>query len=298
MTPCFTIKVDNIPNTFFVPTGSDIINSYAGNYLYNETRGQYTTISGYDTEFHKVIATIPNTWLPTDRYNIRAQLPTIGNFSVGNVGNTVYTINLNGISITITPGDFLRVLSTGETAMITNYNTTTHLASIVPPLSQPLTSGAKIEVLIQTSDNYKTLSHNGTSVGQHEHVSYNINLVSGSLPNVPIKNGFGGYGFDYPFLYVEFCDTNQASNNLYSNNHSNKSYFKVTTKQERSEDKFIKFTGDSNVKTVRFKTTSNFRIVWRLPSGDEIKFTEQDTRSPQAPNPLLQTAVTFNIRRI
>jgi hypothetical protein len=155
--------------------------------------------------------------------------------------------------------------------------------------------------LTQTADNYRTLSYAGTTVGQHEQVSYDINLVSATLPNLLIKNGSGGYGIDYPFLYIELYDTNYPSqNNLFSNNHANKSYFKVTTPTGQlfnRTEKFTKFTGDLSHKTIRFRPTSNFKIVWRLPTGDEIKFQEEDTKSPQVPNQNLQTSVKFNLRR-
>lgn len=291
---------NNIPNVMFVPMGSDLVNSYVGKYLYNETFGQSTLITDYDPEFHKVVAVIPNTWSVTDQYSIREQLPTIGNFPVGS-GNTTNTINLSGIGINIIPGDFIRVIPTGQIVMITSYNAGTRVATVSPNLSTPLQTNTIIEILMQTTDNYKTLSYAGTSIGQHEQVSYDISLVSGTLPNIPIKNGIGGYGVDYPFLYVELYDThNPAQNNLFSNNHSNKSYFKVTTPtgqvNERNE-KFTKFTGDLSIKTIRFRPTSNFRIAWRLPSGEEIKFSEEDTTSPRAPNPLLQTSVKFNLKR-
>lgn len=296
-----TIQVANIPNTVYIPAGSNLVNSYVGKYLYNETLGQSTVITDYDPEFHKVIAAIPSNWSTTDKYDIRNQLPAIGNFAIIGTGNTTNTIDLTGIGTVITPGDFIRIVSNEHIVMITNYDTTTNLATISPSLSTALVSGAIIELLVQTSDNYKTLSYAGTNIGQNEQVSYDVSLVSATLPNVPIKNGVGGYGVDYPFLYIEFYDTHHPSqNNLCSNNHSNKSYFKITTPigqvNERNE-KFTKFTGDLSVKTIRFRPTSNFRIVWRLPSGEEIKFDEQDTQSPHAPNPKLQTSVKFNLKR-
>jgi hypothetical protein len=295
------IQVINIPNTIYVPTGSELDNSYIGKYLYNDTLGEFTYITNYDSEFHKVMASIPSNWSMADKYNIRDKLPLVDNFAVG-PGNTNNTVNLSGVGTIITPGDFIRVISTNQIVMITKYDNTTNLAIVSPVLSSVLTTGSIIEILSQTSDNYKTLSYSGTSVGQYEQTTYEISLISGSLPNIPIKNGIGGYGVDYPFLYVELYDTfHPLQSNLYSNNHSHKSYFKVTTptgKVVERNEQFTKFTGDLNVKTIRFRTTSNFRIAWRLPSGEEIKFEEEDTKSPQVPNPKLQTAVTFNLKRV
>jgi hypothetical protein len=295
-----TIKVNLISNTLFVPEGSDWINSYVNQYLYNETLVEFTKITDYDVEYHKIIASIPGTWLITNKYSIRPQLPTVGNFSL-NGGNTTNQINLTGIEVDVNPGDFIRIVSTNEIVKIINYDFDTHYATVFPLLSSNFAAGTKIELLSQTSDNYRTLSYSGTLVGQQEQVSYNISLVSATLPNIPIKNGIGGYPSDYPYLYVEFYDTNfPTQNNLFSNNHSNKSYFKVTTPTGQlmsRKEKFTKFTGDLNHKTIRFRPTSNFRVVWRLPTNEIINFEELDSKSPSFPKEHLQTSVMFNLQR-
>lgn len=294
------IKVTAVPNTIYVPNGSNSSNAYIGKYLYNETQGQSTLVTGYDSIFHKVIANIPSNWLLTDQYCIRPQLPLVKNFELGPL-NTPTTINLNGVGKIVTLGDFVRVISTKEIVKIINFDENTSFATVSPPLSASFVNGTVIEILTQTSDNYRTLSYTGTTIGQHEQVAYDINLVSGTLPNILIKNGNGGYPVDYPFLYVEFYDTNYPSqSNLYSNNHTAKSYYKVTTPTgelfQRTK-KFTKFTGDLNHKTIRFRPTSNFKIAWRLPTGEEIKFEEQDTQSPLIPCEDLQTSVMFNLKR-
>jgi hypothetical protein len=295
-----TVQCTPVPNTLFVPSGSDASNAYVGCYLYNDTQGQFVTITDYDTVYHKVIATIPGGWLPSDQYSIRAQLPTVGHFPLA-APSTTYTLNLNGIAVSPGLGDFIRVVSTNEIVKVVSFDPATRIATVAPLLDAPLAFGEIVELLSQTSDNYKTLSYNGTSVGQHEQVSYDVSLVSGTVPNVPILNGMGGFPSDYPFLYVELYDTNHpAQNTLFSNNHSNKSYFKVTTPTGQlinREEKFTKYTGDLSHKTIRFRPTSNFRIAWRLPSGETIRFAINDTRSPYPPNQMLQTSVLFNIKR-
>lgn len=293
------IEVIAVPNTLYVPMGSDLPNAYVGKYLYNETLGESVLITGYDSVLHKVIATIPGSWAPTDQYNIRSQLPSTGNFALG-PGNTTTTVTLTGLTY-ITPGDFVRIISTNEISKIISFDSTTSIATVSPPLSMAFPPGTIVEILAQTSDNYRTLAYAGTTVGQHEQVAYDISLNSASIPNILIKNGSGGYASDYPFLYIELYDTNHPSqNNLFSNNHANKSYFKVTLPTGqlfKRGEKFSKFTGDLSHKTIRFRPTSNFRVVWRLPSEEIIQFEEQDTQSPQAPKDSLQTAVKFNLRR-
>lgn len=294
-----TIKVTLVPNTIYVPAGSNLPAAYNGKYLYNETQTEWVLINSYDSGFHLISTTIPPSWSTTDKYSIRRGIPSATQ-SLGS-GNTTTTLNLTGIQASVNPGDFIRILSTGEIVKVTSFDLTTNIVSVSPPLSTPPPASTIVELLTQTSDNYRTLSYGGTVVGQQEQSVYTINLVSGTLPNTLIVNGSGGYPIDYPFLYVEFYDTNYPSqNNLFSNNHSSKSYFKVTTpigQFESANQKFTKFTGDLSYKTIRFRPTSNFRIVWRLPTGEEIKFEKQDTQSPYAPIESLQTSVQFNLGR-
>jgi hypothetical protein len=263
--------------------------------LFNETQNQYVLITGYVNG--RVIANIPTGWLSTDAYSIRKELPALQNFAIGS-GNTVNTLNLSASGISITPGDYVRALSTGETSRITSYNSTTGFVTLDPALSAVLPTGALVEIFTQSYDNYNALSYSGTTVGQHEQVAWDAKVVSAVIPNKLMQNG--GYPSDYPYLYIEFMDTNHPNQNiLFSNNNISKSLFRVTMPigQFNILEKFTKYTGDLSHKTVRFRPTSNFRVAWRLPSGEEIKFVEQDSMSPNKPSNDLQVSVHFNLSR-
>jgi hypothetical protein len=295
------IKSFNISGlTLFVPGGIDLENAYTHSNIYNETRGESALISGYSRESHQIVSIIPPLWLTTDNYSIRKQLPTVGNFPIG-AGSTMTLVNIVGIPFQIDPGSFLRVLTTNETVNIVAFNSTTNTVTVNPPLSTSFPASTKIEILSQSYDNYKTLLYSGTSVGQHEQVAYDIKLVSCTIPQMEISNGNGGFPADYPFLYVELVDTNHPTQNITcSNNSINKSYFKVTTPTGQLYNRvenFTKFTGDLSSQTIRFRPTSNFRVAWRFPSGEEIKFIQKDTSSPYEPNSFLQTSVYFNLER-
>jgi hypothetical protein len=290
-----TLRVTSVPNTLFVPSGTKLIGAYVGYYLFNETQNQYVLITGYVNG--RVIANIPTGWLSTDAYSIRKELPALQNFAIGS-GNTVNTLNLSASGISITPGDYVRALSTGETSRITSYNSTTGFVTLDPALSAVLPTGALVEIFTQSYDNYNALSYSGTTVGQHEQVAWDAKVVSAVIPNKLMQNG--GYPSDYPYLYIEFMDTNHPNQNiLFSNNNISKSLFRVTMPigQFNILEKFTKYTGDLSHKTVRFRPTSNFRVAWRLPSGEEIKFVEQDSMSPNKPSNDLQVSVHFNLSR-
>lgn len=292
-----TVTVSNVPNTVFVPHGSDSVNAYNDHYLYNDTRRQYVAVRGYDSTFHKIIASIPTDWSITDNYCIRQRVPGVKDFVLGS-GNTITTLNLTGIVGTVTPGDFIRVVKAREIVKVIDYKN--GVATVHPELGAVHPVGTIIEVMTTTSDNYRTMSYSGTVVGQHEQVAYEVNLVSGTVPNRQLKKG-GGYPSDHPFLYVEFYDTNLPSqNNMFSNNHANKSMFKVTTPTGQllhRNEKFTKVTGDLNHKLIRFRPTSNFKVCWRLPSGDELEFVDDDSFSPQIPIASLQTSLVFSLKR-
>jgi hypothetical protein len=294
-----TITTTVVPNTVFVPAGSDLPNAYNGYYLYNDTLHAGVKIRAYDSEFHTILADVPPSWTATNDYCVRRRLPSVESASLG-PGNTVDVLNLGGTVNSVVPGDFVRVVTSREVVKIVKYDETTRLATVSPRLPVAYAAGTVVELLTTTSDNYRTMSYSGTTVGQHEQAAYDVNLVSGTVPNTRLKRG-GGYPSDHPFLYVELYDTNLPSqNNLFSNNHSNKSYFKVTTPTGQlmnRREKFTKVTGDLNHKTIRFRPTSNFRVCWRLPSGDELEFEKDDTFSPLAPDDGLQTSLVFSLDR-
>lgn len=289
------LKVSEVPGTIYVPSGKDLPNAYAGQYLCNDTKGGSVVIRAYDSEFHKVVADIPAEWGPTDAYNIRAKLPAVGRHSCD--GTTLTTIKLG---TTAHPGDFVRVVDTNETVVVTGFDDAGDTAFVSPAFSAAFPAGTLVDVSKVTGDNFKTMSCSTTAFGQYEQAAYEIHLVSGTVPNVLLAEK-GGYPSDYPFLYVEFYDTNLPSQNvLFSNGHANKSYFKVTTPTGQvldRKEKFTKVTGDLNRKIVRFSSTGNFRISWRLPSGEVVKFKEPDTSSPHFPDDMLQTSVMFSLKR-
>lgn len=289
------LRITSVPNTLFVPHGIKLEGAYVGYYLFNETQVQYARISGYANG--RVVANTAAAWLNTDTYSIRKELPALPSFAIG-AGSTANTLNLAPSGVGAVPGDYVRALSTGETSRITSYNATTGLVTLDPAFSAALPTGALVEVYRQSYDNYNALSYSGTTVGQHEQVAWDAKVVSAVIPNKLTQNG--GYPSDYPYLYIEFMDTNHPNQNiLFSNNNINKSLFRVTMPigQFNASQRFIKYTGDLSHKTVRFRPTSNFRVAWRLPNGDEVKFVEQDLTSPNKPRDDLQVSVHFNLSR-
>lgn len=292
------LNVSEVPGTMYVPTGMDVSNAYVGYYLCNDTRGGAVVVTGYDSEFHKATADIPDSWEINDTYNIRPKLPVVERYPCD--GTTLTTVSLGSSSpFDVTTGEYLRIVETNEVVVVAKFEN--GLATVSPKLSASFPSGTLVDVLKVTGDNFKTMSYSIATSRQREQASYEIQLVSGTIPNVLLAEK-GGYPSDYPFLYVEFYDTNLPNQNmLFSNGHSNKSYFKVTTPTGQvldRKERFTKVTGDLNHKIIRIGSNANFRVSWRLPCGTVMKFKESDALSPNYPNDMLQTSVMFSLRRV
>lgn len=281
------IQITHIPNTIFVPGGSDLPHAYNKKLLYNQTNNEWVKITGYYPEFRRVVAEIPPHWKLNDMYSIRDNLP-YATYTFTEGGNTPFTLNLKNIKVNINPGDFIRIISTKQYVKIINFDKTTSTVTVSPRISEIISPGDTIEILTQTSDNHRSPTN---IVGQER--LYRVTLVSGTLPNILIRNGYGGYPTDYPFLYVEFHDTNYPfQSNVYTNNHITKNYFKMSpVGQFKAGKKFTKFIGEPNHKIIKLRSASTFRIVWRLPTGEEIIFDQDDTTSPLAPKETIQTSI-------
>jgi hypothetical protein len=134
--------------------------------------------------------------------------------------------------------------------------------------------------------------------------TYNVRLVSLTLPNICLKVGSGDKPAFSNFFYVELSnpDVPQAQfYNIFSNNpYSTRALFRVTVRDIENPEliKFVPLEGDM-VQTIRIRLDSNMRLRISVPSTGETFQTEtNDTVSPEMPNPAVQISALFEFRPI
>lgn len=196
---------------------------------------------------------------------------------------------------------------------ISAYNTTTRVGTINQPFSYTTMQGTTVkyavgsadtfEILQFKHDNYSALNYPGSPVGHQNATCYEIELISLTVPNIPLKTGIGGTIEMYPFVYVEFSSVMQgtsaydfASNNPVVGKHI---MFRVPVMWNYTtrESAFLTLDSHGQKNTIKFSTNDAFRFSVYLPNG-ELFITEQDYFSPSEPNPLLQISAMFSISRL
>jgi hypothetical protein len=154
-----------------------------------------------------------------------------------------------------------------------------------------------------TNDNASPFIYTGSIISNNQPVSYNISLLSLTLPNQPLDSG--GIISDYPYVYVEFeniSTTSSATRNLiYSNNpHAYKAVFRVPINEIQNNNKslFVRNKAENMPQAMIFKQTDSVRITIRLMTGEIFKTVKADTSPGSITNPLLQISCLFSIQKI
>lgn len=198
------------------------------------------------------------------------------------------------------------VLQPSQYRRITAYNTATRVGTVNPPFSYTNEAGTvtayapsgEFNILNFYIDNYTTINYPRTNILAQE-VCYELELISLTVPIQEIKTGYGGFIYDYPYVYVQFDVQGTSSYNIYSNNrHASKGMFKVMfARSSRPESKFLPADGNGMVQTLRFRPNDAILFSVFLPNGELLEFQQDDFMSPDSPNPLLQISSLFKIRR-
>ena len=303
----------------FVPAGRTGNNSYYNNYLYNQTVGQYRTITGYDGFSHTLTLDATGTagtssgivtgWANTDVFSIRKDIPLF----VGTVtGVTVSTLTLSGLASSETSiynNFYLRQYAVAATTSvirrITAYNGTTKLATVYPSFSSILGAGTPIEILQFTRDNYVPFTYNGSMASQQEEVCYRVVLTDLVIPSITLKSGFGSRVAFYPYLYVELRNiTGSSAGNrdvIYSNNpNASKMLFRcpVNDIADPLSATFVKLNGDGIAQTIKFKINDSMRFSVYLPDGTLFNTIYTDSVSPTIPKGEIQISAQFALERV
>lgn len=230
-------------------------------------------------------------WTTTDTFSLRNALPTAVSVTVA--PNTAFTLSLSpGLvfqenSFLFVPGHSyvgkLKSLSIGG------------LATVTPSIDTVVPVGATVQIL-PFRENFQSLVYIGSQLSQTENKTFLVELIALILPNTHTLRG--PRVSSYPYLYVEFLDTNSPPHqNIMSNNpHSNKIYFRVTPSRIQQIREWITFDCDGSSKTLRFRpTATNFRFSVKTPDGSLLML-PLDNATPTPPNFSAQLSVLLNVR--
>jgi len=305
----------------FVPASRSQENAYVGNYLYNESQNKGSLITSFDSITRIVTVQGISSWTPSDNYSIRKELPFL--VSQGNTSdeNTTTTVKLNGAVSTVENayvGKFLRVRALGkygnqsigtaanEVRMISSYDGAEKIATVSKPFSYTLKTTVEptysFEVLNFSYDQFSPLNYVGSIVSQQQYVCYEIELLHVILPNIVLDSGVGGTIAYYPFVYVQFTNSNINQRDVIISNNPNakRALFKaaVDDVSDPTKASFIKIDGDGTRQTIKFKPNDTIKFSVFLPNGELFKTVVSDTESPELVEPIVQISALFSIKRI
>jgi hypothetical protein len=301
----------------FVPSSSipvQLIQSWVGYLIYNETRDMYTTILSFDTTLRLAKCVNMIGWLATDNFSIR-QIPPVQILIV--LASTLTSLVVGNSSSPVIPGDYCRiqgalygtgkVAPTGDMRRITSstqLTATTWSLNIFPAWSALPPIGSDVEELGFTRDNFKSSNVPGPLPYGQSHI---VTLESISIPSTVLAGVALQQFASWPFISVEISDPSSGSLGTNSlpgmTKSSNGIVFLVPIHTE-----FGALTGTGNARPgflhlsasmtqqVPFSLQSSLHIAVRLPTGQIITPQLIDNSAPLEPNPLLQISILIGYR--
>ena len=132
-------------------------------------------------------------------------------------------------------------------------------------------------------------------------VCYEIELISITLPNLPLDNTIGGLVAFYPYFYVELSNVNAPSRGnkgiIYSNNpNANRALFRVSVNDTNTplRSSFIKLNGDGAKQTVKFRPNDDLHFRVSIFNGTTFQTLQKDTSPPLPPDFFVQISMNFS----
>jgi hypothetical protein len=304
-----TVTITNPSDSSFIyiPSGSSIDNYYVNYYLHDETIGEYSLISYYDstTKLAQLSSAFSGAWAITDRYCIRKNKPSeVNTLSSSTTSSFVLPAASNSLD-NFYKGDFIRITSGTQINQIRRIITFTGstLTGTVYPAFALAPGAATYEILQFTRDNVFPLNYTGSNIQEMD--SYEIDLINVILPNKVLNSICGGKITQLPYVYVEFGNVNSTGSGqrglIYSNNpNSVKMLFRATMDDTTNicNAPFIKIDGDKMTQSIRFKPNDNLKFSIRLPNGDIFDTIDSEQYSPLPPNPNIQISALFEIKSV
>ena len=171
----------------------------------------------------------------------------------------------------------------------------------------PIAAGSVYEIYAFNADNVRPLKYQGTDLIQTPVCE--LKLTSLILPSLPILNGYGGYVYDYPFVYVSVTSAKSStySNPMISNGPAtglalfqvpitflyfpNKSFYSLI------------FTGMTQ--KILFRESDDLLIQILLPNGEVLQFEQPQSllyfpgyNFPIPANPFTQVQLLVESTRV
>ena len=165
-----------------------------------------------------------------------------------------------------------------------------------PPFTES-TTFIEYEILQYSYDNCGYLDIYSSSQGFYE-----IELMDLVLPNVILDNEVGSRIAFYPFVYVEFSNTNNNTKNLIRSNNPNSisAVFKcpIIDINTPSISKYVKLDSNGMKQIIQFNTTNPITFSVYLPNGELFKTRDIDNSPPNVPNHNLQISALIKLSKV
>jgi len=304
----------NINLNIYIPNGVSSNNYYIDYYIYNQTRREWLKIYYYSGSTH--VATVntnnitrytPGTWLPTDTYILRKEIPS----EVGVIGivttQQIFRISPGSSSIDdYYVGSYIRIEGTSkESKRITQYIASTQTATIESAFTVPVAPGNFYEILPYSRDNEYPIDYSGSLVSHREAVCYDVELLNLVLPNTTLNVGSGSRAIFYPFVYVELTPISnserQGPNSITSNNpNARRMLFRALVFDTTNElnSPFVRIDGGGMVQRIKLLPNDNFKFSVHLPDGTLFDTELPEYYAPDIPNNLKQISALFALKRV
>jgi hypothetical protein len=227
--------------------------------------------------------------------------------------HNIYTITINDITIggTLTGQLYVYGINSSPPLYISyaipTYplliaGTPSSIITISPPQNYSKFVGGNldnIEFNIQALENSTTLRYGWLSYSRTSYWAVGLKFLI--VPNMLLSVGIGGKLDAYPYICVKLYNEGivGSSNTIYSNNpNSSQVLFEVFI------DKYIYNTPTyfftlkpkkTIPQIILFRPDQNTRFTLTLPSGEIIRFVNQDSFSPKSPNPFVQVSALFTL---
>ena len=293
--------------TVVLDTTSNSLNNYYVNNIL-DINSTYYTITAYNGTTHQATITPPLSAPITSgvtTYIIRKAYPSF--VGILSAGSTTTQVILPITAQGSYAGSYIRFTSgvnSGLYRVITSYNSSTRVATLSTALPNvPGLDGFEIDSY--SYDNAVTLRYSGSRT-INQPISYVMQFLNMSIPNIDLTVGYGGRVNNYPFLYVHFYDeTKHTETTMYGNNPAGTlATFRISidatvaSALNQPTPNFFVFNGNDFFapQSFKFNPSDSIRFRVTLPTGEPLQFSTPDNFSPLAPNPFVQITACFGVR--